>query len=574
MFQRFLLRLLLGAVFCSPVAAQLPKLSQSTAITTNSETSDDPLGRSTPRGTVRGFIEAIQHGDNGRVASYLDTKQRGDLALELARQLGFILDYETSIDLSNLSNKPEGDVLDNVQANRDLMGLVKTSTGNVGIYVERVQRNGNPPIWLFSSDTLQHVPEVYEEITSSDLDRRLPAWLVQTKFLSVSIWRWFAVLLAFPLVFLLSALIKRLLEPFLSIVSRRFSGREIHLATLTSSLRLSIVGVFVRVGSAYVESLLARQFWGVFGDVLIVIGLSWLAAKLIRIASDLGVARLQRTQAADRITMTQLLARISQVLVVTFGGLAILYLVGINLTAALTGLGIGGLAVAFAAQKTLENLFGGIMLVSDRPIRIGDACKVGDYSGTVVDIGFRSTRIRTPDRTIVSIPNGQLATMNIENYALRDKYWFHPTVSLKQETTPEQMTTTLGELRGLFDNHNKVESRTSRVNFAHLGTSSLDVEVFAYITAADYNEFMKIQEELLLRILGIVEEAGTALALPSQTMYVAERPGSKNEEPQKRPDGISAKETATSRMAPSVPWSYNGSQEIPQAGQEVDPKSR
>jgi MscS family membrane protein len=554
MVQRFLLRLLLiGTLFCWPAAAQLPKLSPGSASTINAGASDDPLGRSTPRGAVKGFIEAVQLGDYEKAISYLDTKQRGDLARELARQLGFILDHETSIDLSNLSNKPEGDVLDNVQPNRDLVGVVKTSMGNVGIYVDRVQRNDNPPYWLFSSDTLRHAPDVYDEISSSDLDRHLPDWLVRTKFLTIPIWRWCAVLLAVPLVFLFSSLLKRLLERFLGIASRRLSGREIHLETLMASLRLLIVGMFVRIGSADVDSLLARQFSGVLGDVLIVVSLAWLAAKLIRIASDLGVARLQRTHAADRITMTQLLARIAQVLVVTFGGLGILYLVGINLTAALTGLGIGGLAVAFAAQKTLENLFGGIMLVSDRPIRIGDACKVGDYSGTVVDIGFRSTRLRTADRTVVAIPNGQLATMNIENYSLRDKYWFHPTVSLKQETTPDQMLVTLNQFRRLLENDTKVERGTSRVNFSHLGTSSLDVDIFAYVIADDYNEFMKIQEELLLRILGIVEEAGTALALPSQRLFVAKRPTSKNPTAEQSERAAAAKEVLTSPIADPIP---------------------
>jgi MscS family membrane protein len=316
--------------------------------------------------------------------------------------------------------------------------------------------------------------------------------------------------------------LQQLLRAFLQLISRHFAGRDIRLETFTSVLRVLIIGIFVRIGSTYVDSLLARQFWGVVGDVVIVIAVSWLAAKAIRIAADLGVARFLRTQSADRIAMAQLLARIAQVLVVTFGGLGILYLIGVNLTAALTGLGIGGLAVAFAAQKTLENLFGGIMLVSDRPIRIGDSCKVGDYSGTVVDIGFRSTRIRTADRTIVAIPNGQLATMNIENYTLRDKYWFHPTVSLKYDTTPEQLMTTLAELRRLFDEHEKVESGSSRVSFFRLGTSSLDVELFAYILAFDYNDFMAIQEKLLLRILAIVEEAGTNLALPAQTMVVSQ----------------------------------------------------
>lgn len=521
MLRRFWVFAPLTLILLSTCAyAQVPTLSTA-APPAASASASDPLGRSTPRGTVKSFIEAAHRGDYVKAVTYLDTKERGEAAVELARQLAFVLDHETSIDLNNLSDRPEGNVADNSQANRDLVGEVAIASGTVPIYVDRVQRSGSP-IWLFSSDTLRSVPEMYDEISGSDLAAHLPSWATETRFLGQPVWHWLAILIAIPLVFLLSALLQLLVRAFLRVLSWRLAGQDLHLETFTSVLRVLLIGIFVRIGAAYVESLLARQFWGIAGDVVIVIAVSWFAAKAIRIANDLGVVRLKRTQAADRIAMTQLLARIAQVLVVTFGGLGILYLIGVNLTAALTGLGIGGLAVAFAAQKTLENLFGGIMLVSDRPIRIGDACKVGDYSGTVVDIGFRSTRIRTPDRTIVSIPNGQLATMNIENYTLRDKYWFHPTISLKYDTTPEQLEITLGELRRLFEGHPKVEPGTFRVSFFRLGTSSLDIELFAYFLVTDYNEFMSLQELVLLRILAIVEEAGTALALPSQTMYVAQ----------------------------------------------------
>jgi len=220
-----------------------------------------------------------------------------------------------------------------------------------------------------------------------------------------------------------------------------------------------------------------------------------------------------------------LLGRLTQILVFAIGIMVVLYTIGVNLTAALTGLGIGGLAVAFAAQKTLENLFGGIMIISDRPVRIGDSCKVGDVTGSVVDIGLRSTRIRTPDRTIMTIPNGQLATMNVENYTLRDKFWFHPTIALSRETTVGQMQTVLSEIRELLDKHAHVESETARVRFIGIGKDSQDVEIFAYIFAQDYNAFLATQEELLLKTLGIVESAGTVLALPTQVTHVVQQSG-------------------------------------------------
>jgi MscS family membrane protein len=230
------------------------------------------------------------------------------------------------------------------------------------------------------------------------------------------------------------------------------------------------------------------------------------------------------------------LGRLSQISVVIIGILVVLYLAGVNLTAALTDLGIGGLAVAFAAQKTLENLFGGIMIISDRPVRIGDVCKIGDVTGIVVDIGLRSTRLRTPERTIVTIANGQLATMNVENYTFRDKFLFHPTIALSHQTTVDQMQSALRQFRELLDKHTHVEAVTARVRFISIGNVSQDVEIFAYVFAANYDEFLAIQEDLLLRVLDIVESVGTGLALPTQITHVVHESDDNTSRPnEKRP---------------------------------------
>jgi len=210
---------------------------------------------------------------------------------------------------------------------------------------------------------------------------------------------------------------------------------------------------------------------------------------------------------------------------VIVGAILIFYIAGINLTAVLAGLGVGGIAVALAAQKTLENLLGGITIVSDQPIRVGDFCRVGDYLGTVQTVGLRSTRIRTLDRTIVSIPNGQLALMNLENFTLRDQIWFHHTLRLRLETTTDQLQYILAEIHEMLYKHPKVESSSARVRFVRFGNSSLDLEVFAYVSETDYEAFLHIQENLLLRIMDIVAAGGSALAFPSQTTYLAQDAG-------------------------------------------------
>lgn len=537
MVERGLRRLVLLAVLLVPilharaVAAHVPSaLQQSTQA--QPEPSDDPLGRSTPHGTVFGFMRAAGRGDYDRAVSYLDTKQRGDLASELARQLQIILDQETSIDLNKLSRQPEGS-LDTQNPNRDLVGVANTPSGKVEIWLKRVQLGDNPAIWLFSQETLRLVPDVYEETSNlSEIERHLPSWLKVT-FFWLPLWRLCVDLISIPLILLLGSFVVRLLKPLLLILASRTMGSSKidHVQGLVPPLRLILFGILFVINASYSSTLLGRNLWGNLGKVMIVFGGTWLSMKMVSIATDASLARLMRIQASDKLALAGLLGRLSQISVFIIGILVVLHLAGVNLTAALTGLGIGGIAVAFAAQKTLENLFGGIMIISDRPVRIGDACQIGDITGTVVDIGLRSTRIRTPGRTIVTIANGQLATMNLENYTLRDKFWFHPTIALSHQTTVDQMQTLLHKIRETLETHTEVEPMTARVRFVSIRNSSHDVEIFAYVFATDYDQFLRIQEDLLLQILDIVESTGTALASPNQGRRIVYKSDDNAQEP-------------------------------------------
>jgi MscS family membrane protein len=196
---------------------------------------------------------------------------------------------------------------------------------------------------------------------------------------------------------------------------------------------------------------------------------------------------------------------------------------GYNTSTILAGLGVGGLAIALAAQKTIENLFGGISVIGDRPVLVGDVCRFGDRTGTVMHIGLRSTRIRTPDRTIISVPNGQFSSIALENISRRDKIWFHPTLNLRRDTTSDQLLQVLAAIRQILTGHPKVEIGSIPVRFVGVGAYSLDVEVMAYVTTSDYDEFLTLQQDLLLKMLQAVEHAGTALAVPLQESVESHR---------------------------------------------------
>jgi len=167
-----------------------------------------------------------------------------------------------------------------------------------------------------------------------------------------------------------------------------------------------------------------------------------------------------------------------------------------------------------AAQKTIENLFGGVSIISDRPVSVGDYCKFGDKEGTVEDIGLRSTRLRAPDRTLVTVPNGQFSSMTIENISARDKLLFHFTLNLHRDTTPDQIRMLLTAIKKILTENPKLEAGAASVYLGNVGKESVDLEMSAYVLTRNGDEYTQIKQDLYLRILDVAEAAGTSVAPP------------------------------------------------------------
>jgi MscS family membrane protein len=193
---------------------------------------------------------------------------------------------------------------------------------------------------------------------------------------------------------------------------------------------------------------------------------------------------------------------------------------GVPVSGIIAGLGVGGIAVALAAQGTLQNLLGGASLLGDQPIRIGDFCRFGDRLGTLESIGLRSSRIRTLERTVVTVPNTDLAAMQIENFAGRDRILLKTTVGLRYETTPDQLRAVLADLRAMLAAHPEVSVDPARARFSGFGENALEIELFAYIRATDYNVYTATREDVMLRVMEIAARNGTSVAFPSRTVYL------------------------------------------------------
>jgi MscS family membrane protein len=483
----------------------------------------DPLGRTTPSGTVVGFLQAEQNGNDKAASDYLQMSpsRRQAQGPDLAKKLKLLMDRAFVGRLSRISTNPEGDLTAG-SPDQQTIGLFSVGESEIPVVLVRISDPSAGKVWLFSAETLSKVNDLYDNVEALQVETKLPQALVRNLFLGMPLWQWLALIIAIPIAIVVGWAIVLLLA-----IPRRLYLKYRHRPNLHSysqvskPLLLVFGGIAHRVIASYLGlPLLPRLYYFRTIAVLISIGFFWF---LIR-TSAITMQRLRRHAISVGRTGTGTLMllgeRILAAVIFILAVLAILAILGFNLTTLLAGLGIGGIAIAFAAQKTLENLFGGISVLADEVIRVGDSCRFGDRVGTVEDISLRSTRIRTVERTQLSIPNGTLATMNVENLSRRDKILFNPSLGIRSETSPDQLRYLLAELRRLLYEHPKVESASARIRLASCDPSALTLEVFSYVLTSDFAEFTAIREDILLRVMEIVRQSGTGFAFPSQTLYL------------------------------------------------------
>ena len=523
-----LLAVILCIAFSSPAPAQLvPGLTKPDTGSQAPAASADPLGRDTPSGTVLGFLQTAQADNYKLAADYLQMSaaRRQSLGPDLARKLKVLMDRAFVGSLRRLSTRPEGSP-DSGVIDQQTIGTFSSGDADVPVLLARVDTSSGK-IWLVSAETLSKVPELYDNLQAHRFEKDLPRSLVENLFLGMPLWQWLALLAGVPVAIGIGWVVVLLLA-----IPRRLWLRYRNRPNLQAYSRLSLPmlvffgAIAHRAMTAYLGlPLLPRLYYYRTIGVLVAFGFFWFLLR----ATDLLMQRWRTHAISAGRTGTETLMVLGERLIKALGvivaALVILGVLGLNLTTVLAGLGIGGIAIAFAAQKTLENLFGGISVLADEVIRVGDTCRLGDRVGTVEDISLRSTRIRTPERTELSIPNGALAAMNIENLTRRDKILFNPTLAIRLETSPDQLRYLLAELRRMLYEHTKVEHETARIRFAAFDSSALSLEVFSYVLTRDFAEFTAIREDLLLRMLEIVDKAGSGLAFPSSTVYMARDSG-------------------------------------------------
>jgi MscS family membrane protein len=487
----------------------------------------DPLGRTTPRGTVLGFLVAARKKNFDLATQYLDPRFRGNGSDDLVEQFGVVLDKRLPARLNLLSEKPEGSLADPLNPNRDVVGTIQTSHGALEIALERIDDKKAGKIWLFAPDSLMAIPKVFDEINSSAISDVMPDVLVNHGVIGIPLFEWLALLLAVPILWVVAFLIDHCLR-WIALLIRRWRSRREDVGrpkVLSQPGRLLFVALaMLALRPVLGLSLLARQIWSDLAGVVVVVSLSWLLIRMAGWSEEFINQRLRRRSLDGTASIIRLARRLTDVLIVFCGVVAVLYLFGVNVSPALAGLGVGGIAVALAAQKTLENVIGGASIILDHAVKVGEVLRFGAVTGTVEEIGLRSTLVRTSERTLVSVPNGQLATVHIETISARDKFWFHPTFGLEYGTSSMQVEAILKNMKELLASHSAVEPGAYRATLIGLGTYSLNIEVSAYVLAPTWDAFLPVQEELLLGLMQVVENAGSRVALPSQVVIQGREP--------------------------------------------------
>jgi MscS family membrane protein len=522
-----------------------------------------PPDTSSPRATLQSFLDTIPEFEQAFVA-YRDAPSR-ERALKIlrvgaravrtldlsavppaaAREMGgraavLLQEVLARIEL------PTPEEIPGVEASAPDRPRARWTIPGTEITIARVGDEPRAGEFLFSADTIARLDEFYEAVQDLPYLRPMPigspllqsveltGWLIppamvaalpswsRVRVFETPLWK----LLASVLVVVLAAASLLVVHRWVRPRHRSESSPAAYIRRLILPLGVFLVATWL--GPVFILQINLQGSVGEVAEIATSIAwylagawASYLAAMLV---AEWAIASPRIPDQGLDAHLLRLTARVTGLVaasgVVSYGARDL----GIPVAGVIAGLGVGGLAVALAAQSTIGNLLGSLNLFADRPVRVGDFCRYGDQVGTIEEIGIRSSRIRGIDRTVTTVPNAELAQMAITNYSRRDRILFQKRLDLRYETTPDQLRLLLIELREMLVSHPRVGDEPLRVRLVDLASSSIQVEVFAYVRTSDWSEFLDVQQDLLLRIIEMVNRIAAGFAFPAKTEYAPRDP--------------------------------------------------
>lgn len=519
-----------------------------------------PANTSSPRDTLQSFNTNITEGYRAYVSNVPE-----DVLLKLLRRVSEAFDFsrlpargraaketETYVALKEILDRielPPVEAIPGVEEVADTDDPIASWTiPNTRITIAKVVEGPRAGEFLFTAETVARLRDFYEDVkhlpykpgaivglyegykhrpgrmVPRSLATALPQWS-KTVVLGEAVWQWLGFAIVAVAAFLIICLLVRW--------GRQWDKRHASAGTtMRFGLPLSMlagIGIFYACRYAFISVLRLRSGLGEVLSIvlwaLIFAGVGWLILLVTgRIADAVNEARRVKEGSIDSQLVRIILRLLSVVILVILFIFAADFF-GIPLTPVVASLGVGGLAIALAVRPTLENIIGGLTLFADKPVRIGDFCRFGDNYAAVEQIGLRSTRLRRLDDTLVTVPNADFSQRELINYTQRNQRLYRMTLGLRYETKPEQLRYVIANLREMLLGHPKVSPDWLHVRFHGFGAYSLDIELFAYIRTKQWLEYRAIREDINLRIMDIVKDAGTGFAFPSQTAYLGRDTG-------------------------------------------------
>lgn len=520
---RFPLLLLAAATAASAQGLGLGSL-QAPAAPDTAEPPAVTVDSASPRASVVGFLSAARGGDFGRAAQWLAPATAGGEArgADVARRLKAVLDARLWIDLDRVSPRAAGDTADGLPRDREELGIVESGSARIPIRLAR-QVRADTVRWVFSAATLAEVDRLYAALPDHWIREHLPAPLLGSGPFDVLWWQWIALLTLLPLAMTIGWLLAGPTQALLRrLVSRTAWDFDDALVAASRGPIVLLWGVAAsRVLLRWIAlAAPAEAFVHGLQRAIAVVAAFWVLLRAIRVLQEALPVSAWATRHPALRSLIPLGGRIARLIVFVIGLLSVIATFGYPIATILAGLGIGGIAVALGAQKSLEHFFGSVSIGVDQPFRVGDWVSVDGIAGEVEAIGLRSTRIRTIDRTLVSLPNGRLAEARSENFGQRDRIRMAGTIGLEYGTTAGQLRRIRDEIEALLRDYAHIWPETIVVRFAAFGPSSLDIEYLCWLRTTAINDFRAMREELLFGIMGIVERNGASFAFPTQTVHV------------------------------------------------------
>ena len=393
------------------------------------------------------------------------------------------------------------------------------------VYVEKIDGR-----WYYSPNTIELVPGLHKTVYPFGSDRLLNILprLGQNKLLGLAIWQYLAIAFLLLVAFLIYQILSRLLNP----VVKRFSQSRLNPDLVSIDLihtiaRLISVLVVVRLIHLFLPVLQlpvgAVRFLTIMLGAITVVLVVYLGLRILDVVMLYAGNITSKTESKLDEQLIPIIRRTLQIMIIIGGIVQILYLLEINVTALIAGISIGGLALALAAQDTVKNLIGSAMIFVDQPFQIGDYITGGGIAGTVVEVGFRTTRLRQVDSSILAVPNGTIANAAITNLGVREFRLFQTTLGVVYDTPPERIEDFVKELRNLIEAHPNTIKDNYYVYVSELGASAINIMFRCSLEINDYRMELALKEGLILSILKLAEEMEISFAFPSTSVYLEKK---------------------------------------------------